>query len=128
MRLITHNMLRSNVRGVEQGYPLGIDAQKTEEREIEFDPDFVVNMLGKIDWEALRGAASALGVEDLPPASDLPGGGERPDDALLRRVHHALLEVHVLEGALICPETGRRFPIHGGIPNMLLHDDEVPDA
>ena len=33
--------------------------------------------------------------------------------------------MEVLEGALICPETGRRFPITGGIPNMLLNEDEV---
>ena len=34
-------------------------------------------------------------------------------------------QVEVIEGALICPETGREFPINKGIPNMLLTDDEV---
>ena len=42
-----------------------------------------------------------------------------------RKVHHALLDIHVMEGALICPESGRSFPVTGGIPNMLLHEDEV---
>lgn len=27
--------------------------------------------------------------------------------------------------ALISPKTGRRFPVNKGIPNMLLHEDEV---
>ena len=35
------------------------------------------------------------------------------------------LQVEILEGALVCPETGRKFPITNGIPNMLLNEDEV---
>lgn len=46
------------------------------------------------------------------------------DDAFLQLFHHALLEVTLEEGALICPETGRRFPVSKGIPNLLLHEDE----
>ena len=34
-------------------------------------------------------------------------------------------QVDVVEGALICPESQRRFPITSGIPNMLLNEDEV---
>ena len=48
------------------------------------------------------------------------------DDAFLRAFHHALLEVHLEEGALLCPETGRRFPVSKGIPNLLLNEDEAP--
>jgi multifunctional methyltransferase subunit TRM112 len=29
------------------------------------------------------------------------------------------------EGALVCPETGRKFPVAKGIPNMLLTEEEV---
>lgn len=47
------------------------------------------------------------------------------DEAFLRAFHHALLEVHLEEGALVCPETGRRFKVSKGIPNMLLNEDEV---
>ena len=36
-----------------------------------------------------------------------------------------LLDVHIQAGALICPESGRRFPINEGVPNMLLHEDEI---
>jgi len=34
------------------------------------------------------------------------------------------MQLHVEEGQLICPESGRRFPIQKGIPNMLLNEDE----
>jgi multifunctional methyltransferase subunit TRM112 len=33
--------------------------------------------------------------------------------------------VEVVEGCLVCPESGREFPIKDGIPNMLLNEDEV---
>ena len=34
-------------------------------------------------------------------------------------VIRGLLQIEVKEGALVCPETGRQFPITNGIPNML---------
>ena len=43
----------------------------------------------------------------------------------LKVLHHVLLEIVVVEGQLICPESGRIFPISQGIPNMLLNEDEV---
>jgi uncharacterized protein YbaR (Trm112 family) len=36
----------------------------------------------------------------------------------------AALQVHLEEGTLVCPETGRRFPVNKGIPNLLLNEDE----
>ena len=35
-RLLTHNMLASNVKDVENGYPLRIEVQQLETREVEF--------------------------------------------------------------------------------------------
>jgi len=32
-------------------------------------------------------------------------------DTFLKAFHHVLLEVHVEEGALVCPESGHRFVI-----------------
>lgn len=34
-------------------------------------------------------------------------------------------QVEVLEGSLQCPDSGRRFPISKGVPNMLLTEDEA---
>jgi len=34
-------------------------------------------------------------------------------------------QLEVIEGSLVCPETGRKFPVSNGIPNMLLKEDEV---
>ncbi|CAG0885563.1 unnamed protein product, partial [Cyprideis torosa] len=43
------------------------------------------------------------------------------EDAL----QNILPKVIVQEGYLECPETGRKFPIKNGIPNMLVNEDEV---
>ena len=49
----------------------------------------------------------------------------KDDEEFLRTFHHALLELMLEEGALVCPETGRRFPVRKGVPNLLLHEDEI---
>lgn len=47
------------------------------------------------------------------------------NEDILKQIHHALLEIEVIDGHLECPETGRKFPISQGIPNMLCNEDEV---
>ena len=59
---------------------------------------------------------------DLPES--VPENYER-DEGFLKTSHRVLREVEVLEGELQCPESGRKFPISEGIPNMLLREDEV---
>jgi multifunctional methyltransferase subunit TRM112 len=75
-----------------------------------------------VEWGALREAAAALGYNELPAevAADM-----LRDEAFLRKFHHALLELELEEGDLVCPETGRKFPVKKGIPNLLLREDEV---
>lgn len=47
------------------------------------------------------------------------------DESFLYFIHKVLLEVHVMEGVLVCPETGREFPINNGIANMNLDESEI---
>lgn len=77
----------------------------------------------KIDYKVLWSAADTLGyAEGLPNEmiTDFDNNEE-----FLRKIHHVLLEVEVITGELVCPETGRKFPITKGIPNMLLNEAEV---
>jgi len=124
MRLITHNMMCCNIKGVTNGFPLKIEAELVEVRETEFDAEFITSMLEKVDYPALVAGAVALGYTELPPAETVDEA-MKTDEAFLRKVHHALLDLHMLEGQLLCPETGRPFTVKDGIPNMLLHEDEV---
>ncbi|KAJ4701335.1 Multifunctional methyltransferase subunit trm112-like protein [Melia azedarach] len=123
MRLLTHNMLSSNIKGVTNGFPLRIEVEKAIEKQVDFNPDFLKNMFPKIDWKALLDASRTMGYAELP--DETPDSSMLDSDEFLRKFHHALLELHLEEGALVCPETGRKFPVNKGIPNMLLHEDEV---
>ena len=47
------------------------------------------------------------------------------DDQILNDLHMLLLKRQVVEGCLTCPNCERSYEIKGGIPNMLLNEDEV---
>ena len=38
---------------------------------------------------------------------------------------HFFVQIEVINGDLVCPETSRKFPVTDGIPNMLLNEDEI---
>ena len=88
----------------------------------EFSPELTARLLSKIDWPALVRTVNELGIAELPAA--LPANPEA-DESFLKAVHDLVMDVHVLEGALVCPHCARSFPIKKGIPNMLLRDDEI---
>ena len=90
-----------------------------EEREDDFNREFILKLIKKIDWAAFRSGAADIGYtipETLP--SDL-------NDEVLKNIHHALLELEVMSGKLVCRHCGREYVIEQGIPNMLLREDEV---
>jgi multifunctional methyltransferase subunit TRM112 len=121
MKLLTHNLLRSNVKGVKKGYPLRIEAKQVQVKDTEFNPEFIKGMLDRLDWQALRTACL-----EMDPNLKLPEKiGDVNDEEFLKLAHHALVEVVLIEGFLICPESGRKFKVENGIPNMLLNEDEI---
>ncbi|KAF5746303.1 hypothetical protein HS088_TW06G00474 [Tripterygium wilfordii] len=123
MKLLTHNMLTSTVKGVVNGFPLRIEVEKTLEKQVDFSADFLRNLFYKVDWKALVEAAQTMGYAELP--EEAPDSTVLESEDFLKKFHYALLELHLEEGNLVCPETGRKFPVTKGIPNMLLHEDEV---
>merc|ERR1712189_39024 len=77
----------------------------------------------RMEWKALVETAQGLGHGlDLPAEITEEN---KTDEDFLRKVHHILMEIEIMEGNLICPETSRKFPVSKGIPNMLLTEDEV---
>lgn len=91
--------------------------------EVDFNPDFILRIIPKIDYTVLYNAVSSLGKEDELPKEVVPNYENNTE--FLKKVHHVLMEIDVVNGELICPETARKFPINNGIPNMLLNEDEV---
>jgi multifunctional methyltransferase subunit TRM112 len=126
MRLLTHNYLQSNVKGTTKGYPLIIEPDEVVVEESPLDKALLLKMIPKLDYPCLLRAAQQLSTKCSLP--DLPT--EMPldrdlDDTTLMNLHRVLFDVHLIEGHLVCPDTGRKFPVKEGIPNMILHEDEV---
>ncbi len=116
MRLLTHNMLVSNAKGVSEaeGYPLTLEVTEHRREETEFDAPATRKTMETVKYDALRGAARAVAI-------DLPEVYDGDDEDVLRKVHVALCDVHVIEGCLVCPKSGRRFPINNGMRTAGTH-------
>ena len=77
MRLITHNVLRCAVKGVEEGYPLKIEATDVQMQESPCRPDFVKHIIPTLNWQALRQAAVQVMNVDLMLYCSVIGSLER---------------------------------------------------
>jgi len=42
----------------------------------------------------------------------------------LKALYNMLMNIHLVQGMLTCPVTGREFPVTDGIPNMTLEEEE----
>mmetsp|Transcript_18724 Transcript_18724/g.20875 ORF Transcript_18724/g.20875 Transcript_18724/m.20875 type:complete len:129 (+) Transcript_18724:63-449(+) len=128
MRLLTHNMLQSNVRGTTNGYPLNIEVENAIIEESPVETELIKRLLPKIDYKVLKRAIQQISSHlPLPVLGELPErlSEDIDDETVLSLLHTVLMDVHVLEGHLVCPDSGRKFPIKQGIPNMILHEDEI---
>ena len=98
MRLLTHNVLSSNIKGVSNGFPLRIEVEKVLEKHVDFNADFLRNMFPKIEWKAFVDAARTIGYAELPEEVD--ESYMLTSEEFLNKFHHALLELHLEEGRL----------------------------
>lgn len=104
-----------------------IEAKDVVVEESPFDRDLIIKMLPRLNYEVAMQAGRQLQevAGELPelPAT-LPADYTQKEE-LLRALQHVLFDIHLVEGYLICPDTGRRFPVKDSIPNMILHEDEI---
>ena len=87
----------------------------------------ILKMLPRLNYEAVVQAGKQLAPDNEATTSlpeTLPANAAN-DDAFLQALHHVLFDIHLVEGFLICPGSGRRFPVKDSIPNMILHEDEI---
>ena len=57
-------------------------------------------------------------MEDASLPKEVPANFAE-DEAFLKALHHVVLEIEIVEAQLVCPETGKKFPVKDGIPSML---------
>ncbi|ORY98529.1 hypothetical protein BCR43DRAFT_454668 [Syncephalastrum racemosum] len=123
MRIITHNMLQCHVKNCNSNnFPLQLRDVQLEMIEAEYSPEFLANILPKLDWDALNATALQLGISSLP--AQVPENAAE-DEAFLRTLHNVILETHLQQGVMICPNCNHEYKIKDGIPNMLLAEHEI---
>ena len=83
--------------------------------------EIIRNLVKKINIKALKSGADNLLLENNLLSEEM----NLENEEVLKQLHLLLFEVHIQDGYLICPESNRKFPIKDGIPNMLLHEDEI---
>ena len=66
-----------------------------------------------------------MGIPSLPPTLTEELVAER---SFLLALYHILMNVHLVQGVLTCPATGREFPIQNEIPNMMLEEEECENV
>ena len=93
----------------------------------------------KLNYPALQHAACQIAPYCDPPIPELPkdmdvislndesskSDNQELHDATIANLHRVLFDIYLVEGWLVCPDTGRRFPVKDCIPNMILHEDEI---
>ncbi|KAG8770694.1 hypothetical protein FRC12_004100 [Ceratobasidium sp. 428] len=123
VRLITHNILACHAKGcTSNNFPLRFKDAQIAIQEAEYNPAFLTKFMPRLDWSALVSTAKELGDDSLPEMQPAPG---TEDEDFLQKLHHVLLEIHVEEGAMICPNCNHSYMIMQGIPNMLLAEHEI---
>lgn len=78
-----------------------------------------MNLPETLDDSCARGVADSF---RRAPRRDPSARRLRADETFLRALHHVLFDVHVVEGDLVCVESGQVFPIEEGRPNMMIDE------
>jgi len=126
MRLLTHNVLSHN-SNQGKGFPLKIRSEqvRVDNTQAIMDADqqvaFVKGFLPTLNWPALVQGATELGIPTLPAVLTEELAQDRD---FLVALYHILMNVHLVEGTLTCPLTGREFVVTKEIPNMMLEEEE----
>ncbi|KAJ5818285.1 AdoMet-dependent tRNA methyltransferase complex subunit [Penicillium riverlandense] len=121
MKVITANFVTCAVKEcktAQTSFPLHFHDAELEQQELDFQPEFIRNILPRVDWEALRVTANELGFPSIPESK--PEGEALDNEQTLRDLHRLLLETHVAEGKLVCGNCGHQYMIKEGIANFLL--------
>ncbi|CAH8562890.1 unnamed protein product [Heterobilharzia americana] len=125
MKLFLHNILTSRVlKAVKVGYPLQLKAKELKVSTVDYDPSSVARLIPKVEWSVVKSVADEIGEEYIPCLPHEVPSDYSENEEFLKLAHRALLEVDIMEGVLVCPETGREFTISNGIPNMLVNEGE----
>ncbi|CZR69160.1 probable TRM112 Subunit of an adoMet-dependent tRNA methyltransferase (MTase) complex (Trm11p-Trm112p) [Phialocephala subalpina] len=122
MKVLTLNFLTCAVKACKStstSFPLHPKDCELVSDTIEPNALLILNILPRIDWNALITTASELGfptLPALPPTRDELESNEK----MMSELHTLLLETQISEGSLVCGNCGHEYKIKEGIANFLL--------
>lgn len=129
MKFLTTNFLKCSVKACDtsnDNFPLQYDGSKCElqkDDSIEFNAEFLMNIMDRVDWNAILAVASDLNNKTLPtvkPSFAATGELNENDVAVLKDLHALLIQTSIMEGEMKCRNCGHTYYIKNGIPNLLL--------
>lgn len=141
MKLLTLNFItcaRKACKPHASSFPLHPKNAELEIVEADINTQLIVNILPRLDWPALVGLCTELGLtlrETVPEATELvvkeqgmeiEGTRKKEQEEeleptqLAKDLHRLLWETSILTGELVCAHCGHEYAIQEGIANFLL--------
>lgn len=129
MKFLTTNFLKCSVQACDtsnDNFPLSYDGSKCQleqDESVEFNPEFLVNILDRVEWPAILQVAADLGNTSLPPNKPVfenKNSLNEDEMAVLRDLHILLIQTSIVEGEMKCKNCGHIYYIKNSIPNLLL--------
>ncbi|ODV87824.1 hypothetical protein CANARDRAFT_193036 [[Candida] arabinofermentans NRRL YB-2248] len=120
MKFLTSNFVMCAVKscaGSDKSFPLHFSECKLELEEQDFNPDFIISMLERLNWDAVLSVAKDLGNTSLPVQKPENIEG---NEVLLKDLHSLLLETQIVEGKMTCGNCQHIYYIKDSIANFLL--------
>lgn len=125
-------------------FPLHPKDAELAQDEVEVNPQFLINVLPRLDWAALKTTSTEVSslivflpirpkrnLKLTPPRVEKLGFPELPaeppsaedlesNEAMLKELHSLLVETQMIEGKLVCGHCGHEYHVREGIANFLL--------
>lgn len=152
MKVLSINFLTCAVKTCKSSsasFPLHPKDAELAQDEVEVNPQFLINVLPRLDWAALKTTstevtifllltqdtvikpmeqanlrltsprAKKLGFPELP--AEPPSAEDlESNEAMLKELHSLLVETQMMEGKLVCGHCGHEYHVREGIANFLL--------
>lgn len=136
MKILTTNFLTCAVKACKSSpasFPLHPRSATLSRAELDYSPLFILNILPRLNYEALSTLTTELSLQSLLPSQGameaitekITSGEEIDDnneevDTLLKSLHRLLLETSIQDGKMVCGNCGFEYPVKEGVGNFLL--------
>ncbi|SCU92211.1 LADA_0F15148g1_1 [Lachancea dasiensis] len=128
MKFLTSNFLKCSVQACDRSndnFPLKFNGEKCQleqDESLEFNPEFLLRVIDRVDWAAVLSVAADLGNTGLPAGKPEFSNEElsEEDKVILADLHTLLIQTNIVEGEMSCKNCGHVYYIKNSIPNLLL--------